>query len=100
MGTVLFNWNLGRTPEAKHGDYRTAWEKVVSTPIKQDFYSVVTAIKVLFSGPRAGNWGTPEDLAPVGRVRALTEGLLSFGSLLVQVVLPFLVSLYFALRPL
>ena len=100
VGTVLFTWNLGRTPTATYGDYRMAWEKVVSTPVKQDFYSVVTAIKVLFSGPRAGNWGTPEDLAPVGRVRALTEGLLSFGSLLVQVVLPFLVSLYFALRPL
>lgn len=100
VGTVLFTWNLGRTPTATHGDYRAAWQKVVSTPIKQDFYSMVTAVKVLFSGPRPDNWGTPEGLAPIGRGRALTEGLFSFGSLLVQVVLPFLVSLYFALRPL
>lgn len=100
VGTVLFTWNLGRTSVATHENYRAAWQKVVSTPIKQDFYSVVTAIKVLFSGPRSGNWGTPENLAPIGRIRALTEGLFSLSSLLVQVVLPFLVSLYFALRPL
>ena len=100
VGTVLFTWNLGRTPTASYGNYKEAWQKVVSTPIKQDFFSMVTAIKVIFLGSRPNSWGTPEGHAPIGRMRALTEGLFSFCSLLVQVVLPFLVSLYFASRPL
>ena len=100
VGTVLFTWNLGRAPTIRYASYRVAWQDVVSTPIKQDFYSVVTAVKVLFFGPQPHHWGATEGHAPVGRGRALTEGIFSLGSLLVQVVLPFFVSLYFALRPL
>ena len=100
VGTVLLTWNLGRTPTTSYGNYKEAWQKVVSMPIKQDFSSMVTAIKVVFLGPRPDNWGTPEGHAPIGRVRALTEGLFSFSSLLMQAVLPFFVSLYFALMPL
>ena len=63
-------------------------------------HSLATSIRVLLSGPRSDHWGVPEGIAPVSRLRALTEALLSVTSLLVQVVLPFSVSLYFALRDL
>ena len=98
VGTVLFTWNMGRIPTVKHENYRVAWQKVVSTPIKQDIHSLRTSIKVLFLGPRQDAWGLPEGIAPASRLRALTEGLLSLGSLLFQVVLPLLVTVYFALK--
>ena len=99
VGTVLFTWNLGRITTIRHENYQVAWQKVVSTPIKQDLNSLETSIKVLIFGPRTSAWGMSEGVAPASRLRALTEGLLSLGSLLVQVVLPLFVSLYFALRP-
>lgn len=98
IGTVLFTWNLGRITAAKYESYQAAWQQVVVVPIKRDFYSLITATKVLFSGPRIDHWGVTVEVGPVGRLRALAEGLLSLISLLVQVVLPFFVSLYFALR--
>ena len=98
VGTVLFTWNMGRIPTIRHESYLVAWQKVVSTPIKQDIHSLRTSIKILFLGPRQDAWSLPEGIAPVGRLRASTEGLLSLGSLLFQVVLPAVVTVYFAFK--
>ena len=98
VGTVLFSWDMGRTPIVKHKNYLVAWQKVVTTPIKQDIHSLRTSIKVLFLGPRQDAWGLPEGIAPASRLRALTEGLLSLASLLFQVVLPLLVTVYFTFK--
>ena len=98
VGTVLFTWNLGRITTVTYENYRIAWQKVVSTPIKQDVHSLKNSVKIIFLGSRLNNWSTSEGFVSVSRPRALTEALLSFSSLLVQVALPFSVSLYFALR--
>ena len=98
VGTVLFTWNMGRSPAVRHESYLVAWQKVVSTPIKQDIHSLVTSIKVLFLGPRQEAWSLPEGIAPASRLRASTEGLLSLGSLMFQVVLPVLVTVYVAVK--
>lgn len=98
VGTLLFTWNLGRNVSVKYEDYKTAWQKVVVVPIKQDIESLVTAVKVLCLGPRTEIWGMAKDSAPVSRMRAASEGLFSIGSLLLQVVLPFVLSAYVALK--
>lgn len=98
VGTVLFTWNMGRVPAVKHENYQAAWQKVVSTPVKQDIHSLRTSVKVLLSGPRKDAWSLPEGTPPASRLRALAEGVLSLISLLVQIVLPVFVTLYFAFR--
>ena len=98
VGTLLFTWNLGRNVNVRYEDYKTAWQKVVVIPIKQDIHSLVTAVKVLCFGPRLETWGMPKDSIPVSRMRAASEGFFSIGSLLLQVVLPFAITTYAALK--
>ncbi len=93
--SLVLTWNWGRSAVRRYEGPADAFLKLVVGPVRADWVSLGTSLRVLVKGPQPGAWQIdPGAGVRVGRAVAAREALLALTSLSLQTGLPLAVLGY------